>query len=394
MPKTKDRDGIHMRNGRYAISYKDAQGRRRNLSTNAQTLTQARNLRAQILQDAEKARVLGYAPPSEDTFAEFVPRYLKHQKARLTPRAYERSRGIAESHLKAAFGAMRLAEVRRADVQRYITERSTKVAAASVTKELNVIKHMLALAVEWELLPVNYAHGIKPPKAPAGRVRYLQPTEVKSLLGECPAWLQPIVLLLLATGMRRGELLALRWLDVDRAGGRLLLPQTKNGEGRTVWLNALALRVIDSLPRPDDSRPTDVVFAATEQLSPENISLTFLRACRRAKIEDFRLHDLRHTCASWMRMRGADIHVVALQLGHKDLRMAARYQHLAPTFLQDAVRGLDGVFGPELAGREVASRPALMPKMDNQQVGLPVLSEQWAHSNLHAQDNFAPITNR
>jgi integrase len=154
--------------------------------------------------------------------------------------------------------------------------------------------------------------------------------------------------------MHRGEVLGLRWLDVDRLGNRILilLPQTKNGSGRTVYLNDLACRVIDSLPRKEDARSPDCVFPKDEQHSPENISLAFLPACRRVGIEDFRLHDLRHTCASWMRMRGADIHVVALQLGHKDLRQATRYQHLAPTFLQGAVRGLDGVFAPELADQQ------------------------------------------
>lgn len=351
MPKIKpsDRDGISLRNGHYRISYTDAQGRRHQEKTNAHTLTQARAIRAQKMQEAEKQRVLGYAPPSRDTFAEFEPVYLKHQKARITPKAYERTRGIAEKHLRPAFGTMRLAEIRRGEIQRYVTQRSTAVSPGSVAKELNVLKHMFTVAVDAELIPVNHAHGVKPPKAPAGRVRYLQPTEVQLLLKECPAWLRPIVLLLLSTGMRRGELLGLRWLDVDRTGGRLLLPQTKNGEGRTVYLNALAGQVLDSLSRRAEARPTDAVFAASEQNGPENVSLAFLRACRRAKIEDFRLHDLRHTCASWMRMKGADIHVVALQLGHKDLRQAARYQHLAPTFLQAAVKGLDGVFGPELA---------------------------------------------
>lgn len=372
MPKTKDRDGIYMRNGHYCISYVDAQGRRRQSKTAACTLTQARTIRAQIMQEAEKARVLGYTPPSEATFEEYSARYLQHQKARLTVAAYLRTRGIVEKHLRAAFGGVRLAEIRRVDVQRYITARSAAVQAASVTKELNVLKHMLALAVEQELVPVNYAHGVKPPKAPAGRVRYLQPTEVQGLLAVCPAWLRPIVLLLLATGMRRGELLALRWLDVDRAGGRLLLPQTKNGDGRTVWLNALALAVIGRVPRGKDARSTDRVFPPTEQNSPQNISLAFLRACRRAKIADFRLHDLRHTCASWMRMRGADIHTVALQLGHKDLRMAARYQHLAPAYLQAAVQGLDGVFKPELA--------------DGEPAGMAILPEQAVQSRTYTQD--------
>ena len=68
-------------------------------------------------------------------------------------------------------------------------------------------------------------------------------------------------------------------------------------------------------------------------------------ACIGVGIEDFRSHDLRHTAASWLRMAGADIHTVAQLLGHKDLRMAARYQHLSPQFLADAVGKLDEVFG-------------------------------------------------
>ena len=62
-------------------------------------------------------------------------------------------------------------------------------------------------------------------------------------------------------------------------------------------------------------------------------------------IQDFRFHDLRHTAASWLRMAGADIHTVAQILGHKDLRMAIRYQHLSPAFLAEAVGRLDAVFG-------------------------------------------------
>lgn len=77
--------------------------------------------------------------------------------------------------------------------------------------------------------------------------------------------------------------------------------------------------------------------------------MAFKRAAKAAKIEDFRFHDLRHTAASWLRMQGADIHTVAQLLGHKDLRMAARYQHLSPSFLADAVKKLDDVFGEKPA---------------------------------------------
>ena len=151
------RDGVYTRSDRrgFWISFEDAQGRRRQEKTDAPTLQQARSILAQKRAEAEKARVMGYTPPSRDTFAEFEARYLKHQKARLTPRAYERTRGIVETHLRKAFGSSRLAEIRRADVQRYVTDRSGEVGAGSVAKELNVLKHALSMAVEWELIPVN-----------------------------------------------------------------------------------------------------------------------------------------------------------------------------------------------------------------------------------------------
>jgi site-specific recombinase XerD len=218
-----------------------------------------------------------------------------------------------------------------------------QISAASVTKELNVIKHLLALAVEWELIPVNVAHGVKGPKAPAGRVRYLQPGELRAVLEACPEWLRPIAGLAVSTGMRRGEILGLRWLDVDGKNSRLMLPQTKNGEGRIVYLNELAQQALSVVPVSRDAKPTDRIFHG-DGVTPENVSLTFLRSCRSAKIHDFRFHDLRHTAASWMRMKGADIHTVAVLLGHKDLRMAARYQHLSPAHLSDAVKLLDSAF--------------------------------------------------
>jgi integrase len=307
------------------------------------------------LLSAEKARVektvtLGYAPPSSETFSAVSMRFLMHQKARLTPAAYERESGIMKSHLKPFFGSVKLAEVRRADVQKYMTHRSGEVSPASVTKELNVLKHLMGLAVEWELIPTNPAHGVKPPKVPAGRVRYLQPVELRAVLEACPEWLRPIAGLAVATGMRRSEILGLRWLDIDFKGGRIMLPQTKNGDGRIVYLNTLAQQALVAVPR-GKAKTTDFVFKS-EPITPENVSVAFLRACRSVNVSDFRFHDLRHTAASWMRMKGADIHTVALILGHKDLRMAARYQHLSPAFLSDAVKLLDGAYAESPADPE------------------------------------------
>jgi len=153
--------------------------------------------------------------------------------------------------------------------------------------------------------------------------------------------------------MRRGEILALRWIDVDLANSTIWLPQTKNGEGRCVYLNATAKAALESIA-PQDGPSIARVF----DFNADYVGQAFRAACEDAGIEDFRFHDLRHTAASWLRMTGADIHSVATLLGHKDLRMTARYSHLSPAFLGEAVGKLDGVYG-NLRCQDVASQKLL-----------------------------------
>jgi integrase len=100
--------------------------------------------------------------------------------------------------------------------------------------------------------------------------------------------------------------------------------------------------VVRSVGWNEEMKLGDKIFASW---TPDQVTVSFGRICRELKIADFRFHDLRLTAASWLRMSGADIHTVAQLLGHKDLRMAARYQHPSPAFLQEAVGKLDAVFG-------------------------------------------------
>ena len=339
-------DGVYTRKDRqgYWISWADHDGRRKYRKTNATSLAQARSALSAERVRVEQAKILGFNPPGEDSFAEIAERFLNFQKVRVTPQEYSREKLIVECHLKTFFRD-KVATIRKVDIDRFITARSGKVKAATVRRETMVLKHILKLAVQWQVIPVTPAQNVELPKPPAGRVRYLQPTELRVLLKECPEWLRPIVGLGVTTGMRRSEILKLRWLDLDLgnpAGAMLLLPQTKNGEGRIVYLNRDAVAAITSLLDGSEHRATDKLF---QGIKPAQVSVAFHRACLRAQIEDFRFHDLRHTAASWFRMKGADIHTVAQLLGHKDLRMAARYQHLSGQFLAEAVRRLEGVFG-------------------------------------------------
>ena len=337
-------DGIYMRKDRpgYWISYQDADGHRRRRKVEAPNRTKAGDLRSGYVAREETAKAHGVRPPGPEMFGDVAREYLTHQKPRISAANYRRECGIVEDHLKPFF-AGELRAIRKATVARYITARCACVSSATVAKELNVLKHLLRLAVEeWEYLPVNpIPRSIHPPKPAPGRVRYLQPGELRVVLEAAPMWLRPIIAMAVATGMRRGEILKLRWLDIDLDGARVLLPRTKNGEGRIVYLNQLALQAIESLAVSEQTKPTDVLFPG---LAKEWVSVAFARLCRKVGILDFHFHDLRHTAASWARMKGADIHTVAQLLGHKDLRMAARYQHLSPGFLAEAVGRLDGAF--------------------------------------------------
>lgn len=360
-PTPRATDGVFQRRDRrgYWISWIDGSGRRRKRKTDAPTLDQARQVLAAEKRKVEQVRVLGFQPPSEISFADAADKFLFHQRARLTASGYIREEGIVNQHLKPFFTGQ-LKVVRRADVQRYVAKRAGKASAYSILHELTCIKHLLRLAVEWDLLPANPAQGVRGPKPPAGRVRYLQPGELLAIIEAAPEWMHPLIALAVSTGMRRGEILGMRWLDVDMAGRRVLLPQTKNGEGRIVYLNDTAHAALASVRRTR-ARGADLVFQTGR---PERLSVAFSRACKVAGIADFRWHDLRHTSASWMRMQGADIHTVAQLLGHKDLRMAARYQHLSPAFLAEAVGRLDGVFGAALAPPQGAALalPAAPPE--------------------------------
>ncbi len=343
------RDGCYQRSDRkgWWISWTDAQGRRKYRKTDADNITQAKLSRAAELLAVEREKMLGSKPVSKDSFAAVAVRYLAYQKARLTPKSYVREQGIIENHLKPVFTCP-LAAIRKADIQNYITARSGKVCADTVRREVSVLKHLLSLAVEWEIIQVSSGFGVKSPKPAAGRVRYLQPTEIGELLKAAPEWLRPIIALAVCTGMRRGEIVGMRWLDLDIDHNRILLPQTKNGDGRIVYLNQNAMTVLLSIEKPAGYRQIDRVFC---DVTPDQVTMQFKRTRERVGIENFRFHDLRHTAASWLRMSGADTHTVGQILGQRDPKMAQRYQHLSPDFLADAVGKLDGVYGSNIVLR-------------------------------------------
>jgi integrase len=272
----------------------------------------------------------------------------------VSPSSYERFEGIVNNHLVPAFPVY-LYKISKKQIQEYIQKRSEEVKPATVNHEMKRLRHMMNKAIEWGYLRENPCKGIKNLKEPPGRIRYLSHEELEKLLNACDVssltinpnnkgrifskmitlYLKPLVQIAIHSGMRRGEVMGLRWKDIDFKERRIILEGTKNNERRMIPINDTLYQVLKSLP----------VHLHAEKIFPDingnMVTVTFERACKRAGIKDFRFHDLRHTFASYLTMGGGNLKTVQTLLGHKDLRMTMRYSHLSPEYLREAVQNLD-----------------------------------------------------
>jgi integrase len=348
MPKARARDGVYYRKDRaaWAVSYIDAQGERQRKIVTAHTRQQAVDALSGIKTQEERARILGVRPASDVTTADLMARYKRHQKSRIRPTTYVRLDGILET-IKRNLPVQAKA-ITKQTIAKYIETRSETVKPGTVSKEMSVLKHALKLAVEWELLYANPATGARLPKIPDGRTKYLTPGELKAALEAAPEWMRAPMAFAACTGVRRGEMLSLRWMDVDMGNQRLYLRETKNGALRILPIPEFALSVLRSLPR---GAAGDVVFAGVD---PARLSVYTKRVFARLGIPDASFHTLRHTAASWLVMEGVDLYAVGKILGHKTPRMTQRYAHLSPDYMAGAVSKLDGIMGGMLLMAGVA----------------------------------------
>lgn len=345
MPKAKERDGVYYRKDRSGWwgSYIDANGERVREKLVAYTRPEALEALRRIKSKEEIARTLGIRPASDITTEALFDRYTRHQKARIRPTTFERLGGIL-STLKARLPLQAKAITRRT-VAEYIETRSgtDEMKPGTVAKEISVLKHCLRLAVEWGELNQNPAAGARLPKLPPGKTRYLTPGELKAALESAPEWLRAPMAFAACTGVRRGEMLSLKWMDVDMKNRRLYLRETKNGALRILPIPEFALVVLRSLP---SGKAGDPVFAGVD---PAKLSVYSKRVFSRLGIPDASFHTLRHTAASWLVMEGVDLYAVGQILGHKTPRMTQRYAHLSPDYMAASVGKLDGIMGGMLA---------------------------------------------
>ena len=203
---------------------------------------------------------------------------------------------------------------------------------------------------EWEWIHENPMRKISKLSEPRGRVRFLDDEERERLLEACQAstnlQLHILVVLALSTGARHGELINLRWSDVDWQRSVITLHDTKNKERRLLPLLHYALELMKEHNKVRNIA-SDLVFPSPSNLQrPWDSRSAWLSALKKADIQDFRFHDLRHSAASYLAMNGASLAEIAEVLGHKTLQMVKRYAHLSEAHTAKVVQSMnERIFG-------------------------------------------------
>jgi integrase len=272
-------------------------------------------------------------------------------------KSYPTFKGRIIPVLRAAFGDRLLSQISSLDMENYrnarragISRRGTVRSAARVNRELAVLKNMLNKAVRRGFLKSSpFAKFSKDDpimfKEEGGRLRYLTEEECEALLAQCSPYLRPIVKMAVNTGMRKGEVLALRWEHIGHESAYIY--KSKSGKPRVVPLNEAALEVVREMRQNNQLRPPSV-FCDKAGRPWRELKDGFAAACRRASIVDFRFHDLRHTFASHLAMNGFSMKAIADLLGHT---LSRHGDALCPSFP-----------GPLAGGRQF---PALWEKWKN-----------------------------
>ncbi len=324
-----------------------------------------------------------YFPPNRQVgrmpFNEFVQMYLERVVSLMKSIRTERNR--VKRWVK-DLGMRPIGQITRAQIESWRREKMSRCKPATINRDLSRLRHMLNIAVEWELLEESPMQGMKFLRENNARTRYLSVGECHRLIDSCMApHIRAIVTVALHTGMRLGEILNLRWQDLDFSSGFILVRDSKNGQARQVPMDSMISTVLRSWPRLSDQ---DIVFTSVMTGGRiVDIRAGFLNSCKRAGITGLHFHDLRHTFASQFVMAGGDIYILKEILGHKSITNSQRYAHLSPTYKIKAIDRMNTLWAgakpetntseilPEVPSVTVASQatyqdtpPALTPATD------------------------------
>jgi integrase len=272
---------------------------------------------------------------------------------------YDRDTNLVNNHIQPVLGALKLKKLNSTHVQSFCRDRlDAGLSGSTVHKMHDILRRGLAQAVEWHLVPRNVAEAVKPPRPAPKEMKALSADEARRLLESAGEdRLEALYVLAIHTGMRQGELLALRWQDVDlenavasvrrtltRSGGKVVLgePKTKKSR-RSIRLTPQAVEALRKHLRRqlrdieilgDHYQDQGLVFTTGTgaPINPSNLrQRSFAPLLKRVGLPHMRFHDLRRTCATLLLSRGVHPKFVQELLGHATIAITLdTYSHVMP----------------------------------------------------------------
>ena len=236
-----------------------------------------------------------------------------------------------------------LDEITRADIVQIGEERKRATSPSRANRYLALLRAILNRAVKiWEW--IDKAPAVTLYKEPKRRIRYLTPDKIQRLMQELPVHQKPVVAFALLTGLRKGNILNLRWSQIDLANRMIHIAgkEMKNGNDHTVPLSDAALQIVIA----QIGKNPDYVFTLNGQKLKEVNTQAFRNALKRAGITDYRFHDNRHTWASTLVQNGVSLYELQEMGAWQSAEMVKRYAHLAPRKLQENAEIVADVLEP------------------------------------------------
>ncbi len=346
-----------------------ATGKRRQKRITARTRREVEALVAELIHKAETG---GFTDAGRITVREFFDRWLETAAPTLRAATVRRYRDLARLHITGTIGSVKLAKLAPGDVQRlYAGRLAAGLSPTSVRHVHGLLHRALGDAVRWGLLHRNVTEAVDPPRRSTPEAQTWNAEQVAHVLTAAVGDdFEPLWRLALLAGMRRGELLGLRWTDVDLDAGTLSVRRTlsrgessrlESGEPKTASGRrriALPGSVVESLRRHRIRQVEyrlavgpafeDQGLVFTNEtggpLHPNSLTIRFRKLIAAGSVPKIRFHDLRHTCATLLLSQGVHPKVVQERLGHADIAMTMNlYSHVTPDMQRDAADRLDAL---------------------------------------------------
>lgn len=337
------------------------------------TKKEAEKALAELIAKVEQGEYIEY---KNSTFKEFLEKWLENKKPLLKPTTYIFYETITNNILIPGLGSIELKKLKPIHIQSFISKLYEKedINSTTIKHYYTTLKTALNQAVKWQLIPSNPCEAVEPPKREKKKMQVLTPEQVNQLLDYAHNSHETMyipLLLALTCGLRRGEIIALKWSNVNldkgyiaitesaalRLDGKNYISHTKTDAGeRVVELPSFVIPILkqhrkkqleNKLFFGNEYKDNNLVcsWPNGDELKPNYITHTFKKLLRKLNLPDIRFHDLRHTHATLLLLQGVNPKIVSERLGHASIDITLDiYSHVLPTMQKEAAEKLNDLF--------------------------------------------------